>query len=295
MQVPTKGNQEWSVYARIGEELPRSLMRKVAMDQKQTLITPFLGLECGPLVGRFEPRLVKMISKLPRWAWIGSGVLAFIAGTINSIGFLGFAHQGITHLTGSATLFGIAAASGDLVSALHLAGVVGAFFTGCVFGGFLIQDSTLKLGRRYGVALVIESVLLLLAVPLLNRQSNLGDYFASCAMGLQNGMVSTYSGAVLRTTHLTGVFTDLGIFIGHRLHGLQVDKLRVRLCLVLLGTFLGGVIAGTMGFAHFGYGTLYFPAALTGCVGGAYSIYYHRHWKDSNERQPVPPGGSPEK
>jgi uncharacterized membrane protein YoaK (UPF0700 family) len=228
-----------------------------------------------------------MISKLPKWAWIGSGVLAFIAGMINSIGFLGFQHQGITHLTGSTTLFGVAAASGDYQAAFHLAGVVGAFFTGCVFGGFLIQDSTLRLGRRYGVALMIESILLLLAVPLLHRQSNFGDYLASCAMGLQNGMVSTYSGAVLRTTHLTGVFTDLGIFIGHRLQGLRVDKRRVRLCLLLLGSFLGGTIVGTIGFARFSYGTLYFPAALTGCVGAAYSIYYHRYWKDSQEAQPV--------
>ena len=190
---------------------------------------------------------------------------------------------------------GISAVSGDYMAALHLGGVIGSFFTGCIFGGFLIQDSTLRLGRRYGVALVIESVLLLIAVPLLNHQNNLGDYLASCAMGLQNGMVSTYSGAVLRTTHVTGVFTDLGIFIGHRLHGLPVDKRRVRLCLLILGSFLGGAVAGAMGFARFNYGTLYFPAALTGCVGAAYGFYYHRLWKDTPEAQAALHGSGPVK
>ena len=43
-------------------------------------------------------------------------------------------------------------------------------------------------------------------------------------------MVSTYSGAVVRTTHLSGMFTDLGIFLGHFLRGLPVDMRRLRLC-----------------------------------------------------------------
>ena len=86
-----------------------------------------------------------MISKLPKWAWFGSAVLAFIAGTINTVGFMGFQHQGITHLTGSTTLLGIATASGNGPQVWHLLAVIGSFMGGCIFGGFLIQDSTLKL------------------------------------------------------------------------------------------------------------------------------------------------------
>lgn len=221
-----------------------------------------------------------MISKLPKWAWFGAGALAFIAGTINAVGFLSFQHQGITHLTGSTTLMGVSLASGNYSIVLHLAAIIGSFFSGSVFGGFLIQNSTLQLGRRYGVALVIESALLFAAVPLLHRNNNLGDYLASCAMGLQNGMVSTYSGAVLRTTHLTGVFTDLGIFVGQLLRGIAVDMRRVRLCLLLLGSFFAGAVAGAAGFGRFSYETLYFPAGLTGWVGISYGIYRHRHGGD---------------
>lgn len=223
-----------------------------------------------------------MISKLPRWIWFGSAALTFIAGMINTVGFLGFQHQGVTHLTGSTTLLGIAAAQGDLPGLLHLSAIIGAFLVGCIFGGFLIKDSTLKLGRRYGVALCVESSLLFVAVPFLRHNQLLGDYLASCACGLQNGMVSTYSGAVLRTTHVSGLFTDLGIFIGHFLRGISVDGRRVRLCLVLIGSFMSGAFAGGLSFARFGYETLYFPAALTGCVGLAYFLYTHYQQKELN-------------
>ena len=39
-----------------------------------------------------------MIHKLPRWIWFGAAVLSFIAGIVNAVGFLGFQHQGVTHL-----------------------------------------------------------------------------------------------------------------------------------------------------------------------------------------------------
>jgi len=217
-----------------------------------------------------------MISKLPRWVWFGSSVLAFIAGMINAVGLMGFQHQGITHLTGSTTSLGIAAATGHGAEVFHLCAVIGSFFTGCILGGYLIQDSTLKLGRQYGVALTIESLLLFAAVPFLVRTSNVGDYLASCACGLQNGMVSTYSAAVLRTTHVSGIFTDLGICIGHLLRGLPVDMRRVRLYAFLLGSFFGGSVAGAFGFAYLGYDTLYIPATLTGAVGLSYALYVHR-------------------
>jgi uncharacterized membrane protein YoaK (UPF0700 family) len=219
--------------------------------------------------------LAFMISRLPKWVWFGSAALTFIAGMINTIGFLGFQHQGVTHLTGSTTLLGIAAAQGDFEKLLHLIAVIGSFLIGCIFGGFLIKDSTLKLGRHYGVALCIESLLLFIAVPFLHHDNFFGAYLASCASGIQNGLASTYSGAVLRTTHVSGLFTDLGITIGHFLRGVKVDWRRMRLYLVLIGSFTGGAFVGGISFVRFSYETLYFPAALTGIVGITYISYTH--------------------
>jgi uncharacterized membrane protein YoaK (UPF0700 family) len=222
-----------------------------------------------------------MISKLPRWVWFGAAALSVIAGTINAIGFLSFQHQGVTHLTGSTTLLGIAAAQRNPLEASHLIAVAGSFLVGCIASGMIIQDSTLKLGRRYGVALAAESILLFCAVPLLEQTNSLGAYLASCACGLQNGMVSTYSGAVLRTTHVSGAFTDLGIFLGHFMRGTAVDMRRVRLCALLIGTFFLGAYLGAVGYEHFSYRTLYFPAAAVGAVGLGYGIYRHHQNRSS--------------
>lgn len=218
-----------------------------------------------------------MISKLPRWVWFGAGALCFIAGFINAVGFLSFQHQGVTHLTGSTTLLGTAVAKGNWGQATHLFAVAAFFVAGCIASGAVIQDSTLKLGRRYGAALAAEAVLLFCAVPLLQHGNYLGACLTSSACGLQNGMVSTYSGAVLRTTHVSGAFTDLGILIGQRLRGVAIDVRRVRLYAMLIGTFFLGSMAGAIIYARFEYDTLYFPATAIGAVGVAYSTYRHRH------------------
>jgi uncharacterized membrane protein YoaK (UPF0700 family) len=214
-----------------------------------------------------------MISKLPRWVWTGAWALAFVAGMVNVVGLLGFEHQAVTHLTGTTSMLAAALASLDHTSALHFAAIIGSFLAGTVLSGFLIQDSTLQLGRRYGVALLIESMLLGMAVPLLYRNSAFGIYAASCACGLQNAMVSTYSGAVVRTTHLSGMFTDLGIFLGHTLRRLPVDARRLRLCFVVISGFLVGGIAGAAAFRQWSYSALLIPAGFTAAAALIYGLY----------------------
>jgi uncharacterized membrane protein YoaK (UPF0700 family) len=214
-----------------------------------------------------------MISRLPRWIWTGAWVLAFIAGIVNVVGLLGFEHQAITHLTGNTSLLAEALATGNLPATLHFAALIGAFVAGTTLSGFLIQDSTLQLGRRYGVALLLVSLFLFASVPLLQHGSAYGMYTAACACGLQNAMVSTYSGAVVRTTHVSGMFTDLGIFLGHALRRLPVDTRRLKLCLLVISGFLGGGIAGTFAFNGFGYSALLVPASLTAVVAIAYGLY----------------------
>jgi uncharacterized membrane protein YoaK (UPF0700 family) len=222
-----------------------------------------------------------MISKLPRWIWMGAWALSFIAGMINVVGLLSFEHQAVTHLTGTTSMLGAAIAAGDLRATLHFAAVIGSFVAGTVLSGFLIKDSALKLGRRYGVALLMETFLLVLAVFLLRRNSIYGVFSASCACGLQNAMVSTYSGTVIRTTHLSGMFTDLGIFLGHALRGMPVDKPRLRLCFLVISGFLTGGIAGALAFPQLGTATLLIPAGLTAGASMAYVFYRIRSGSES--------------
>src|SRR3569623_487111 len=217
-----------------------------------------------------------VLRQLPRWAWVGGGVLAFIAGLVNAAGYMGFRHQSISNLTGSTTLFGISLGTGDSGEALHWALSLLAFVAGAMASGAIVQKSTLKLGRPYGVALLLESLLLFAAVPLLECEWSAGLWLASMACGLQNGMVSTYSGAVFRTTHVSGMFTDLGVYLGHRLRGLEVDTLRVRVCVLVIGSFMLGGLAGALLFAHLRERSLLIPAVLTGLCGTLYSLYRQR-------------------
>ncbi len=211
--------------------------------------------------------------RLPTWVWIGAVALSSVAGMVNVVGFLGFEHQAVSHMTGSTSQLGMAIAQGDWRAVGHLWGLLVAFSLGAMLSGLLIQDSALQLGRRYGVALAIESALLLVAIPLFEQQQIWGALAAAMACGLQNAMATTFSGAVVRTTHLSGMFTDLGIGLGHLLRGLPLQMRRLTLSGLIISGFLGGGIVGAWLFMHFRYDALLAPALLTGLTGIVYVLY----------------------
>ena len=164
------------------------------------------------------PRVSDTRPPLPRWVLLGTCALACIAGMVNVAGFLGFEHQGITHLTGLSTLLGAAIGQGDAREALQLAGVIGAFVAGAVLCGLIVHDSDLKLGRRYGVVLALEAVLLVLSVSGF-KHGHMSGALLAAACGLQNALATTWRGMLIRTTHVSGLFTDIGIAVGHALRG----------------------------------------------------------------------------
>lgn len=218
-----------------------------------------------------------MAERFATWVWMGAAALACVAGIINVIGFLGYQQQAITHLTGNTSLLGAALIAGDTLATVHLAGMIGAYVAGAMLSGLIVQDSTLPLGRRYGVVLTIEAVMLFAAIPLFRQQHLAGPLLAAMACGLQNAMTTTYSGTLIRTSHLSGMFTDLGIMLGHALRGLALGRRRLALCVLIISFFFAGGLLGAWMFARFDYGALYLPAALTGCTGVGYAIYRHMH------------------
>jgi uncharacterized membrane protein YoaK (UPF0700 family) len=81
-------------------------------------------------------------------------------------------------------------------------------------------------------------------------------------MGLQNAIVSKASRSEIRTTHVTGLVTDLGIELGkllywNRDHGadgrVTADRRRLTLLASLLAMFLAGGLAGAFGFQWLGF------------------------------------------
>lgn len=214
-----------------------------------------------------------MISKLPRWVEYGSFLLALIAGLVNSIGLLGFKHQSISHLSGTATLIGTGIINSNFVDIFHLTFVVLSFLVGSVISGYFLHSGSLKLGNNYSGLLSLEALLLFGSIYFLSKDSVNGHYLASAACGLQNALATKYSGAIIRTTHVTGIFTDIGIMVGAKLRGKQFDQRKALLFLLII---IGFIVGGTLGaylFSMLKFNALVIPASICLLLALSYSIY----------------------
>ncbi len=203
-----------------------------------------------------------MITKLPKWILWGGAVLAFSAGSVNSIALMGFTNLSVSHVTGNVSLFSAAIAHFDGPSVLFLGISLLAFLSGSILSGFIIGQNSLKLGRRYGRALYLEAMLLILSYWLYQQHDYLGQLAAAMACGLQNAMVATYSGAVIRTTHLTGLTSDMGAAIGNWLAGRSINKPTLGFQAIIWYCFCGGGVVGAFLFARVDYAAFVVPITI---------------------------------
>lgn len=149
-----------------------------------------------------------------------------------------------------------------------------SFVLGAALAGALVGGATLQLGRRYGVALMLESLLFLTAMVVLLSDSIAGHYLASAACGLQNGMVSTYSGAVVRTTHVSGLFTDLGTMLGAWFRGHAVSIRQAVLYVLLIAGFILGGSVGALLFERIQFFAMLFPASGAAILAVIYWMFW---------------------
>ncbi|HEX2586083.1 MAG TPA: YoaK family protein, partial [Steroidobacteraceae bacterium] len=208
-------------------------------------------------------------------------MLAFNAGFINAVGLLGFKHQAVSHLTGTSTFLSLAITNSNFPEITHLLLVMVSFILGAAYSGLVIGNTALKLGRHYSAALLTESALLFIAMYMLNHGSLTGHFFASAACGLQNAMTSAYSGAVVRTTHVSGLFTDLGAALGLRLRGHKTDSRKIVLYSILISGFVVGGIAGSWLFAKLIFTAILVPCMLTAVIAIGYWVFLHHREVDN--------------
>jgi len=214
-----------------------------------------------------------VLSQLPKWVEYGAFLLALVAGSVNAVALLGFHHQAVSHLSGTATLIGSVLLNPSSSELLHLLGILLSFVLGSAISGMMLTGTSVKLGRFYDVLLLLEAILLALAMVMLLNGHTTGHYFASAACGLQNALATTYSGAVIRTTHLTGIFTDLGIMMGEFLRGKALDKRKALLfTIIVLGFILGGFL-GSILFVKVGFFALGVPAGICFVLAIVYRWY----------------------
>lgn len=179
--------------------------------------------------------------------------MGITAGFVNAAGFLAFSVL-TTNVTGHAALFAERLAVSAWSDASLVALWMALFFLGAVVSSFLLSLFNDRGNRAYIIAIVVE-IGLILTVALINfwskDRSGIVAFSAGSllfTMGMQNALVSVVSGAVVRTTHLTGTFTDMGIEVGQLFKSSsnqrKVLKIRIRLKLVIILCFIGGALAG---------------------------------------------------
>ncbi|MCP3100568.1 DUF1275 domain-containing protein [Myxococcus sp. K15C18031901] len=213
-------------------------------------------------------------------------LLAGVAGAVNATGFVALGLH-TSHMSGNMASLGESLALGERRMAVLAAQVLLAFVVGAVTASALLDASRHRSRGRHVAALLVETVTLggigvMLSTAHGSREPLL-MWGLSFAMGLQNALVTRVSGAVVRTTHVTGILTDIGIqlvqmvawvrdgargrgFAGllRRVRGLPsaIEFERTRLHLGLACAFLFGATCGPALYVHHGPAALGLPCVL---------------------------------
>ncbi|MFL6635544.1 MAG: YoaK family protein [Massilia sp.] len=206
--------------------------------------------------------------------------LAGVAGAMNAGGFLAV-HQYTSHMTGIVSSAADNLALGAFELVLDALGAIVSFLLGAATTALLVNYGRRRaLASEYALPLLCEALLLLAFGVLGARLSSMQGLFVPATvmllcftMGLQNALVTKLSHAEIRTTHMTGIVTDIGIELGKLLYWNADETARPRvaanherlavLC-GLLGSFFVGGVAGALGFKILGY-VATVPLALLLC------------------------------
>ncbi len=200
--------------------------------------------------------------------------LAFIAGAANAGGFLAL-NQYTSHMSGIVSAMADNIALANISLLLDGLGALVSFIAGSAASAILINwAGRRELRSKYAAPLLLEAALLvcfgLLGANLEQREWLFVPLTISVlcfVMGLQNAMVTKISRSEIRTTHITGMVTDIGIELGKLLYWnggdqhtgqprIVANRAKLMLLSVLVGLFFVGGIIGALGFKHIGFSSV---------------------------------------
>lgn len=188
--------------------------------------------------------------------------LAFVAGAANAGGFLAV-RQYTSHMSGVVSAMADNFALGSLSLVMRGLAAMLSFLLGAFVTTLCIRWARARaLESEYALPLLGEAGLLVVfgfTAHIFSGGRVMGTVMLLCfTMGLQNAIVTKLSNAVIRTTHLTGMVTDIGIALG-RLATLRTDEhsrtelAKMRLLASLIAMFFVGGTIGALGFRHAGF------------------------------------------
>jgi uncharacterized membrane protein YoaK (UPF0700 family) len=197
--------------------------------------------------------------------------LAFIAGATNAGGYVAV-KQYTSHMSGIVSSMADATAAQDIGWLAAGMSALLAFLAGAACTAILVNWGRRRdLNSEYALPLMVEAGLLM-CFGLMGGHLARHEWFVVPAtvallcftMGLQNAIITKISQAEIRTTHVTGMVTDIGIELGKALYwnrrgedeehsSVQADLAKLWLLVSLVGLFFLGGVAGAVGFRHAGF------------------------------------------
>ncbi len=185
-------------------------------------------------------------------------LLSFVAGLVNITGVLAVKTL-TTNVTGHFAFFAEEVMKHDYVAAITFFVFTIFFLIGSFTSSFLAELVSKKNPEFSYVIPITLEMIVLISVGVFGTQSGittlegkLTAFSMLFAMGIQNSLVTNISKSTVRTTHLTGLFTDLGIELSQLFFYKkpeETNKLKISIYLRLsiitfffLGCFSGGFI-----------------------------------------------------
>lgn len=203
-----------------------------------------------------------------------AGLMAFVAGILNSVGFVAVAVY-TSHMTGitAGIADGLVLGHWTFVGAGFVA-IIG-FVAGAMGCAWIFNwGRRRRLHGKFANVLVVESSLILLFGLLADQLTWEHRNFVfigilGLTMGLQNALITKISDAQIRTTHVTGMVTDIGIELGKFTYRPRRDDLdpvvgnphKLGMLALLVSLFFVGGVIGAFGYVEIGFPTLV-PSAL---------------------------------
>lgn len=194
--------------------------------------------------------------------------LCVVAGATNAGGFLAVG-QYTSHMSGILSSVADNIVLGQLQLAAAGLALLAAFISGSMTTTWIVNWSLRRQMRSaFARPLLVEAALLLIfgifgaAInPFASLFVPLTVLLLCFIMGLQNAVITKVSHAEIRTTHVTGLLTDLGIELGKFLYfnrspfGQKVvaNRAKMRIHALLVSSFLTGALLGAYGFKAYGY------------------------------------------
>jgi uncharacterized membrane protein YoaK (UPF0700 family) len=251
----------------------------------------------------FKHRLDQIPSNRVVFHW---NLLSFNGGLINAGGFLATGRF-VSHVTGFATLFGVDVTRRDVEAAIGILSVPFFFLLGAFLAGMMIDRPIHRKQKPHFDYVMALSALCLFLAAFGGELARFGSFGGSLqlrqvyvllsllclACGLQNGAITSSSGSSIRTTHLTGLTTDLGLGLARLLTFERQDEIfkkearasQLRSSSII--AFALGSAVGAWFFIKLGYRGFVIPGLIA-----SYAAFHGRKAKIAAHRQETPEGSA---